>query len=156
MVYFSAYIPFYAWIVAPLFNLLKKDAKWEWGPLQQQAFDLAKEVLTQAPVRAYAIPGLGYRLYSDACDTGVACILQQVQPIKIRDLKGTRIYDRLKAAHEKQEKIPILVPSVSKMINDVPSTGEWSQNFEDTTLLVFNSPLIFSCSVFQSLIATGP
>ena len=29
MVYFSAYIPFYAWIAAPLFNLLKKDNKWE-------------------------------------------------------------------------------------------------------------------------------
>ena len=29
MVYFSAYIPFYTWIAAPLFNLLKKDNKWE-------------------------------------------------------------------------------------------------------------------------------
>ena len=29
MVHFSAYIPFYAWIAAPLFSLLKKDNKWE-------------------------------------------------------------------------------------------------------------------------------
>ncbi len=31
MVYFSAYIPFYAWIVHPLFQLLKKENKWSWG-----------------------------------------------------------------------------------------------------------------------------
>jgi len=29
MVYFSSYIPFYAWIAMPLFSLLKKDTKWE-------------------------------------------------------------------------------------------------------------------------------
>ena len=29
MVYFSAYIPFYAWIVAPLFALLKKGTIWK-------------------------------------------------------------------------------------------------------------------------------
>jgi hypothetical protein len=28
MVYFLAYIPFYAWIAAPLFNLFKKDDQW--------------------------------------------------------------------------------------------------------------------------------
>ena len=46
MVYFSTYIPFYTWIVAPLFILLKKEAKWEWGESQQEAFQLAKEALT--------------------------------------------------------------------------------------------------------------
>ena len=85
MVYFSAYIPFYAWIVAPLFALLKKGSEWHWTALEQEAFDLAKEALTNAPVRAYAIPGLGYHLYSDACDFGIACTLQQVQPIQIKD-----------------------------------------------------------------------
>jgi hypothetical protein len=29
MIYFSMYIPFYAWIAEPLFGLLKKSAKWE-------------------------------------------------------------------------------------------------------------------------------
>ena len=29
MVYFSAYIPFYAWITGPLFNLLKGSIKWD-------------------------------------------------------------------------------------------------------------------------------
>ena len=45
MVYFSAYIPFYAWIVAPLFKLLRKDTPWRWTDLEQEAFELSKEVL---------------------------------------------------------------------------------------------------------------
>src|ERR1700742_1131999 len=68
MVYFSAYIPFYAWIVAPLFKLLRKGNPWKWEEIEQEAFELSKDVLVNAPVRAFAIPGLGYRLYSDACD----------------------------------------------------------------------------------------
>ena len=60
MVYFSVYILFYAWIVAPLFSLLRKGTVWHWTPLEQEAFDLSKEALISAPVCAYAIPGLGY------------------------------------------------------------------------------------------------
>ena len=50
MVYFSAYIPFYAWIVAPLFALLRKGQPWKWTALEQEAFDLSKETLVNAPV----------------------------------------------------------------------------------------------------------
>jgi hypothetical protein len=60
MVYFSSYIPFYAWIATPLFNLLKKGKQWEWNNLHTEAFKLCKQVLTNAPVRGYAIPGSPY------------------------------------------------------------------------------------------------
>ena len=98
MVYFSAYIPFYTWIAAPLFNLLKKDNKWEWTEIHTEAFELCKQVLTNAPVRGYAVPGAPYRLYSDACDFGLAAILQQVQKIQLKDLKGTCIYEKCEKA----------------------------------------------------------
>ena len=107
---FSGYIPFYAWIAKPLFLLLKKGQPWEWLPLQDEAFSLAKRVLANAPVRAYGIPGLGYRIYSDTCDAGLAATLQQVQPIQIKDLRGTKIYDKLQAA----EGVLQLVISVTK------------------------------------------
>jgi len=60
MVYFSSYIPFYSWIAGPLFNLLKKGKKWEWFPLHSEAFELCKQVLTNAPVRGYTLLGLPY------------------------------------------------------------------------------------------------
>ncbi len=136
MVYFSAYIPFYAWIAHPLFRLLKKDTPWEWTDLHCEAFDLCKQVLSNAPVRGYAIPGLPYRVYTDACDYGLAGILQQVQPIAIRDLQGTRTYDRLKEAFNNKEPVPQLVSMLSKEHNDVPALPEWSTNFEDTIVHV--------------------
>jgi hypothetical protein len=133
MVYFSAYIPFYAWIVAPLFNLLKKGMTWQWGEVEQEAFDLSKEVLTNSPVRAFAIPGLGYRIYSDACDYGIAAILQQVQPIAIRDLKGTKSYERLHKAFKENKPPPNLVTNLSNHGNElVTQQAEWAKNFEDT------------------------
>lgn len=75
MVYFLAYIPFYSWIAHPLFQLLKKDTPWEWSDLHQEAFELSKQVLTNAPVRGYAMEGLPYRLYTDY---GLAGILHSV------------------------------------------------------------------------------
>lgn len=62
---------------------------------------MAKRVLQSSPVLAYAQPGKGYRLYTDASDYGVAAILQQVQMIKVKDLKGTKLYERLERAHSK-------------------------------------------------------
>ena len=136
MVYFSSYVPFYAWIAHPFFQLLKKGSKWEWTTVHQEAFELCKEVLTNAPVRGYAMPNLPYRIYTDACDYGLAGILQQVQPIAIKDLKGTKVYDRLRRAFDKKEPIPQLVTVLSKTRNDVPKVGEWSTNFEDTIVHV--------------------
>ncbi len=132
MVYFSSYIPFYAWIAAPLFALLKKGHDWRWESVHQEAFELCKQVLVQAPVRAHPTPGKPYRVYSDACDYGLAAILQQVQPIKIRDLRGTKVYERLLKAHQQGEPVPRLVTQLGKDIDDVPNPGPWAVDFEDT------------------------
>jgi transposase InsO family protein len=130
MVYFSSYIPFYAWIVAPLFQLLKKETPWSWNEVQQEAFELSKQALVNSPVRAFAIPGLGYRLYSDACDLGIAAILQQVQLIKVRDLKDTKIYDKLLHAYNNGEPIPKLVSPLTK--DEIIPEDHWGITFEDT------------------------
>jgi len=69
-------------------------------------------VLTNAPVRGYALPGLPYRLYSDACDFGLAAILQQVQKVQLRDLKGTKAYERCEKAFRADEPVPSLVVQI--------------------------------------------
>ncbi|KEP45716.1 putative Transposon Tf2-1 polyprotein [Rhizoctonia solani 123E] len=68
MTYFASYIPFYAWIVAPLFKLLRKSTTWTWGDAEQKAFNLAKQALASAPVMAYPIIGKPFRLYTDVYD----------------------------------------------------------------------------------------
>jgi len=94
MVYFYMYIPFYAWIAGPLFNLLKKSTNWEWTKVHLEAFELCKQVLVNAPVHGYAKPRSPYRLYLDAYDFSLAAILQQVQRIQLKDLKPTNIAKR--------------------------------------------------------------
>ena len=50
VVYFSAFIPFYASICTPLFQLLRKGCRWRWGAEEEYAFFAAKEALRTSPV----------------------------------------------------------------------------------------------------------
>src|ERR1700691_1551062 len=136
MVYFSAYIPFYAWIAGPLFSLLRKSTNCEWTEVHSEAFKLCKQVLVNAPVCGYVKPGFPYRLYSDACDFGLAAILQQVQKIQLKDLKGTKAYERCKKAFKANEPIPSLVVQISKLSNDVPENGSWAESLDDTWIYI--------------------
>lgn len=135
MVYFSAYIPYYTWIVNPLFELLKKKRNWSWEQPQRRAFELAKQALTSTPVRAFPISGLGYRLYSDACDIGMAAILQQIQPIVIKDLQGTKVYKKLEDTYRKGSPIPDLIIRIAKD-EIIPENGVWQEPFEETVVYI--------------------
>jgi hypothetical protein len=133
--YFAAYIPFYTWITKPLYKLLSKEQKWEWTPIHQEAFELCKTALKSTPILAHLIDGKSYRLYSDASDFGIGAVLQQIQPIKIKDLKGTRTYERLQEAHRKGEPPPQLVIIADK--DEVrPKTEHWNQDFEETEVYI--------------------
>ncbi|GJJ15491.1 hypothetical protein Clacol_009769 [Clathrus columnatus] len=134
MVYFAAYIPYYAWIVNLLFTLPKKKIPWVWEDQQRHTFELAKRALTSAPIRAFPIQGLGYQLYTDACDIGIAAILQQIQPITISDLQGIKIYKKLEIAYQKQENIPNLVVPIDKD-KFMPSSSSWANEFEKTLVI---------------------
>ena len=118
VIYFSAFIPYYTSICAPLFQLLHKGHKWSWGVEQEHAFQVAKSALNSSPVLGHPVEGLPYRLYRDASDEALGCALQQVQPIKVKDLKGTRTYDRLKKAHESGLKPPCLVMALGVLKKD--------------------------------------
>jgi hypothetical protein len=136
MNYFSAYIPFYAWIVSPLFKLLKKGVKWDWTESHQEAFELSKQVLQSSPVLAYAQTGKGYRLYTDACDYGIAAVLQQVQAIKIGDLRGTKAYERLRRAYDNKAPVPTLVTAINSKCETPLPKCEWADSFENTVVFI--------------------
>ena len=85
VVYFSAYIPFYSVITAPLFDLLKKGIKWQWCMEQETAYEQAKDALANAPVLGHPIVNQAYRLYTDASDLALGTSLQQVQAIQVKD-----------------------------------------------------------------------
>jgi hypothetical protein len=85
-----------------------------------------------APILGHPIRGLPYRLYTDASDEALGCALQQIQPIKIKDLKGTRTYDKLLKAYKIKKPIPKLTTSLLDCIKDSPSLRQWAEEFEET------------------------
>ena len=136
IVYFSAFIPFYADICSPLFGLLKKGRKWEWKEEHERAFSEAKEALQKAPVLGHPIEGLPYRLYTDASDFAIGCALQQIQPLKVKDLHGTRLYERLRKAYETGEPVPKIPISLSSSLADDKAHQEWGATLDDTVVYV--------------------
>src|SRR5260370_33645486 len=88
-VYFSHYIPGYTLLAAPLFELLSKKAKWEWGKDQETAFCNVQKALASALVLGHPMCGHPFRVYLDASNIAVGACLQQVQPICLGDMKGT-------------------------------------------------------------------
>lgn len=136
VVYFSNFIPFYEGICAPLFQLLRKEARWEWGAVQEHAFQEAKRSLAEAPVLRHPIQGMPYRLYTDASDEALGCALQQVQPIQIKDLKDTRVYEKLRKAFDAGEPVPQLTLKLSASTAGQSVHDEWGDSFEETTVHV--------------------
>ena len=136
VVYFSAFIPFYAGICTPLFQLLRKGTKWRWGDEEEHAFQSAKAALQTSPVLGHPMEGRPYRLYTDASDEAAGCALQQVQPIKIKDLKGTKAYQQLQKAFDAGSPPPKLTTTLSSKISDSPVDDTWGETFEETIVHV--------------------
>ena len=55
-----------------------------------------------------------YWLYSDTCDFGLAAILQQVQKIQLKDVKGSHFYEKCKKLFPAGEPVQNLVVQIAK------------------------------------------
>ena len=88
------------------------------------------------PVLGYPIPGLGYRLYTDASDHGIGSVLQQIQPIKVKDLKGTKLYHKLKDHYNNKLPIPSLTTNIKEETSHIPKEQNWETDFEETQVWV--------------------
>ena len=102
----------------------------------RDSFLVSERSLQEAPVLGHLMEGLPYHLYTDASDEALGCALQQVQPMKIADLKGTRIYDQLKKAHELGKPPPKLVVHLSSDLKDDRETEHWGETFKETVVYV--------------------
>ena len=80
--------------------------------------------------------GHPFRVYSDMSDVAIGACLQQVQPICLGDMKGTKIHDFTLEAHWRGLSIPQIAKLASTHTPDVPPPGQWAQPLEDTMLQV--------------------
>lgn len=80
--FFRRNIEGYATIAAPLTSLTRKDSKFEWTNIHQQAFEKLKEALVSAPVLRRPDFDLPFEIHSDASGVAVgACLIQKVDGI---------------------------------------------------------------------------
>ena len=83
--YFSSFIPRYSIIAAPLMAQLRRDNKTlTWSPECEEAWNMIKKNLASAPVMGYPDYTQPFYLHTDACKSGFAAVLTQMQ-------KGKRV-----------------------------------------------------------------
>jgi hypothetical protein len=75
--WFRKFIPNFATIAKPLSDLLKKNADWNWGPAQQEAFEALKDRLTTAPILQQAEWTKPFLLRTDASSHAIGAALLQ-------------------------------------------------------------------------------
>ena len=78
--YYRRFLKNYAELSKPLTQLTTKDAVFEWSDACQQAFDLLRQKLMEAPVLVYPSfePDKPFVLDCDASDVGTGAVLSQV------------------------------------------------------------------------------
>ena len=73
------FIPNFATISSPLWDLTCKATEWRWGPREVKSFGDVKTRLTHAPVMVYHTQGAPTRLTADASPVGIGAIFEQEQ-----------------------------------------------------------------------------
>ncbi|KAJ9561504.1 LOW QUALITY PROTEIN: hypothetical protein OSB04_006664 [Centaurea solstitialis] len=75
--YYRRFIEGFSKIAQPLTMLTQKDKKFDWGQRQEDAFQLLKQKLCNAPVLALPQGTEDFVVYCDASRQGLACVLMQ-------------------------------------------------------------------------------
>ena len=90
--YYRRFVAGFATIAAPLHDLTGKDVPFVWSPECQRSFDRLKDVLSEAPVLAFPVPGAKFVLDTDASDRGIGAVLSQLLPMGI-DGNGSELFE---------------------------------------------------------------
>ena len=82
--YYRKFLKDYAKITACLFDLIKADATFEWGPEQQQQLEMLKIMLMRDPKLAYPQDDGMFVLDTDASNDSIGAVLSQDQDGSVR------------------------------------------------------------------------
>lgn len=76
--YYRNFIPDASSVLSPLYNLLNKNAKWEWTTAHDNAFIKVKNILSSDRTLAHFNPNARIILTVDASPTGLGAVLSQI------------------------------------------------------------------------------
>ena len=78
--YYRSMIKDYAKIAKPLYDLLKKDVKFEWELEHQKAFETLKDKLKEYPIVRLPMFNQPFKVYCDSSGFAIGSVLAQVDP----------------------------------------------------------------------------
>ena len=76
--YYRKFVPKFATLCQPLYELTKLDAPFIWTERQSKVFNEVKLLLTSKPMLAHPDFSQPFRVHTDACDNGLGAVLNQV------------------------------------------------------------------------------
>ena len=76
--YYRRFVKDFARIVAPLFNLIKKEEKFVWTDHHEEAFNLMRKALTSPPILIYPNFEQPFYLQTDASNWAIGSVLSQM------------------------------------------------------------------------------
>ena len=80
LTYYSKFLPSMATVLAPLYNLLRKDTKWRWSEAETKAFLASKKLLTSSDLLVHFNTELDLLLMCDASSYGIGAVLAHRMP----------------------------------------------------------------------------
>lgn len=75
--YQAKFLPSYADVSKPLYELLKNDVSWNWSEIQRKAVNKLKNLLTEAPTLKIFDPKLPIEVECDSSQYGLGAVLRQ-------------------------------------------------------------------------------
>lgn len=113
--YFRKFVPNFSTIAGPLYNLTKKNSKFNFGSEQFTSFNNLKEILMSKPVLALYSPKAETQLHCDASSHGYSGILMQKQ----KDLKFHPVFYYSQRTTESESKQHSFILELAAIINSI-------------------------------------
>ncbi|KAJ0863857.1 putative nucleotidyltransferase, Ribonuclease H [Helianthus annuus] len=98
--YYRRFIENFSKIAQPLTALTQKDKKYDWGVKQEEAFQLLKNKLCDAPILSLPEGTEDFVVYCDASRQGLGCVLMQRQKVIAYASRQLKVHERNYTTHD--------------------------------------------------------
>ncbi|GJZ69154.1 reverse transcriptase domain-containing protein [Tanacetum coccineum] len=98
--YYRRFIANFSSIAKPLTLLTQKNKKYEWGAEQEEAFQLLKSKLCDAPILSLPDGVEDFVVYCDASNRGLGCVLMQRNKVIAYASRQLKIHEKNYTTHD--------------------------------------------------------
>ncbi|GJY49350.1 putative reverse transcriptase domain-containing protein [Tanacetum coccineum] len=98
--YYRRFIANFSRIAKPLTLLTQKNKKYVWGTEQEEAFQLLKSKLCDAPILSLPDGVEDFVVYCDASNQGLGCVLMQINKVIAYASRQLKIHEKNYTTHD--------------------------------------------------------